>query len=108
MWENLKVLCIKMFWPLIIGYGLYILYQIYSYYNDMKLVVDKEFFKDLYITKFIGVGLIIALAVLFKLWGKTKVASLILGVPAIITITFTLLTILIWVFLAVVMIAFGK
>ena len=74
----------------------------------MKVVYDKAYFHNLYITKFIGVGLIIAVALIFKIWGKTRIASLILGIPAIITVTITLLTILIWVFLAVVMIAFGK
>lgn len=74
----------------------------------MKYVVDKEYFSNLYVAKFLIVGIIIAVALLCKLWGKTEIASLILGIPALITLIIALLTILVWVFLAIVMILFSK
>ena len=54
------------------------------------------------------VGAILGAAILFKIWGKTRIASLILGVPATITVVTTLIIVAVWLFLALAFILFGK
>lgn len=98
----------KMFWPIIGIYITYIISITYMHFNRMKFVVDKEYFINLYF-KNVGVAvLVMCLGLIFKLWGKNTVASLIISIPAAIATFLFLLTILIWVFLAVVMIVFSK
>jgi hypothetical protein len=108
MIEFLKNLLDKSFWPLIGCYGLYILYEIYSYFTGLKYVVNKEIYHQWLMEKMITVGLIIGLSLILKVLGKTQIASLVLGVPAIYKIVTFFLVILIWLFLAAAMIIFGK
>jgi len=98
----------KSFWPLMICYGAYLIYNVYSYYSGLNQIVNKEFYDNLYLEKLKTVGLIIGLSLIFKVLGKTQIASLVLGVPAIYKIVTFFLVILIWLFLAAAMILFGK
>lgn len=108
MIEFLKNLLDKSFWPLVGCYGVYILYQIYSYFAGMKHVINREIYGQWFMEKMITVGLILGCAIFFKIWGKTRIASLILGVPATITVVTTLIIIAVWLFLALAFILFGK
>lgn len=106
--EFLKNLAEKAFWPLLCCYGLYLIYWVYSYFSGLNPSVNREFYDNLYFGKLKTFGLIIGLSIIFKIWGKTGTAGLILGVPAVYkTVTF-LLVLLVWLFLAAVMILFGK
>jgi hypothetical protein len=98
----------KIFWPSI---GIYIVYLVsitYMHFQRLKFVVDKEYFITLYY-KNVGLAvLVMCLGLIFKLWGKNTLASLIISIPAAIATILFLITILAWVFLAVVMIVFSK
>jgi hypothetical protein len=98
----------KIFWPSI---GIYIVYLVsitYMHFQRLKFVVDKEYFITLYY-KNVGMAvLVMCLGLIFKLWGKNTLASLIISIPAAIATFLFLITILAWVFLAVVMIVFSK
>lgn len=108
MIEFLKNLLEKSFWPLIGCYSLYILYKIYSYFAGLKHVVNKEIYGHWFMEKIFTVGLILGVAFIFKFWGKTRIASLILGVPAIITVVTFIIITAVWLFLALAFILFGK
>jgi hypothetical protein len=98
----------RIFWPSI---GIYIVYLVsitYMHFQRLKFVVDKEYFITLYY-KNVGLAvLVMCLGLIFKLWGKNTLASLIISIPAAIATFLFLITILAWVFLAVVMIVFSK
>lgn len=108
MVEILKNILEKSFWPLVGCYSLYIFYKIYTYCTGLKYVVNKEIYDQFFIEKMLTIGLLLGLAFIFKLWHKTPIASLVLGVPALITIVTFLILVGVWLFLAVAFILFGK
>ncbi|MBK9256510.1 MAG: hypothetical protein IPM42_13565 [Saprospiraceae bacterium] len=108
MLEYIKNLLEKSFWPLMGCYVLYFIYQIYSYFYGVKYVVDKQFYNNWFMGKMVTVGLIVGVAMILKIWGKTRIASLILGVPAVITTGTFLIIMAVWLFLALAFILFGK
>jgi hypothetical protein len=108
MIEFLKNLLDKSFWTLIGCYGLYILYKIFSYFAGLKHAVNKEIYYQWFIENMMTVGAILGAAFLFKLCGKTRIASLILGFPATITMVTTIIIVTTWLFLALALILFGK
>lgn len=108
MIEFLKNLLEKSFWPLIGGYGFYVVNKIYSYYSGLKHVVNKEIYDSWFMEKMMAVSLILILAFVFKICGKTRIASLIVGAPALITIVSFLIVVAAWLFLALALILFGK
>lgn len=108
MIEFLKNLLERSFWPLAGCYVFYFIYQLYSYFYGVKYVVDKQFYDNWFIGKVITAGLIVGIASIFKIWGKTRIASLVLGVPATITVVTTLIIVAVWLFLAMAFILFGK
>ena len=89
-------------------YGLYFIYQIASYFYGVKYVVDKQIYDTWLMGKMLIVGLIVGLAMIFKMWGKTRIASLIMGVPTVIKIGTFLIILAVWLFLALAFILFGK
>lgn len=108
MIEFLKNMLEKSFWPLVGSYSLYIFYKIYSYFTGLKYVVNKEIYNQAFMEKMLTVGVILGAALIFKLWGKTRIASLVLGVPATITVVTALIIVGAWLFLAIALILFGK
>ncbi len=56
----------------------------------------------------IYVVVMVAAGAVFKIWGKTRIANLILGVPALIIIFEFLLMMGVWLFLALAFIIFVK
>jgi hypothetical protein len=108
MIEILKNFLEKSFWPLVGCYCLYILYKIYSYFTGLKYMVNKGLYDQWFLEKMLSVSLILGIAFILKLWGKTRIASLILGVPATITVVTTLIIVAVWLFLAIAFILFGK
>lgn len=98
----------KSFWPLMASYSLYVLYWLYSYYADLNPAVNRAFYNNLYFGKLKTVGLILGIAFIFKVCDKTGIASLVLGIPALFKIVSFILVLLVWLFLAAVMIVFGK
>jgi uncharacterized membrane protein len=108
MYQNITNLLEKAFWPLLCCYGLYLIYWVYTYFSGLNPVVNRAFYDNLYFGKLKTIGLILGASIFFKIWGKSGIAGLILGVPAVYkTVTF-LLVLLVWLFLAAVMILFGK
>jgi len=98
----------KIFWPLIVCYALYLVYQIYSYYEEKESFMDKVYFENMYRAKFSSIALILAAALIFKVTGKVRIASLILAVPAIITVGTFIIVMLVVAFLAILFILFGN
>lgn len=96
------------FWSLMACYGVYLIYCVNSYFTGLNQMVNKEFYDNLYLGKLKTVGLIIGVSIIFKVLGKTQIASLVLSVPAVYKIVTFLLVILVWLFLAAAMIIFGK
>lgn len=71
-------------------------------------MVNKEIYDQWFLEKILTVGLILGIAFILKLWGKTRIASLVLGIPALITIITFIIIVIVWLFLALVFILFGK
>ncbi|MGB4960910.1 MAG: hypothetical protein WBO36_15620 [Saprospiraceae bacterium] len=87
---------------------MYIIYQIYNYVHGLKYVVNKDIFDNMFIVKMIGVGIIAGLAIILKILGKERIASLVLGVPAAITVSIFIVSVLAFLLLAIVFILFGN
>lgn len=104
----IKSILDKIFWPLVCIYILYLLFKLYQYFSGMKYVVDKDFYNQFYVNQFLVVFVIMAFGLILKIWGQDKIASLTLAIPAGITFVMTLLTLLVWIFLAIVFILFGN
>lgn len=98
----------KMFYPLLIVYIAYLVYTAYSYYQGLSIPVSQPFYDRFYIKKMlIPLGLLVG-GFLFRLLKFPVIGSLVIAVPAVFFILKTLLVLLIWLFLAVVFIVFGK
>lgn len=98
----------KMFWPLVIIYLGYLLFKVYTYFAGKSHAVNQDIYQQFYTKSWLTLGLLLVLALLFKYWGKVRIATLILAVPAGITLGVIIASILVWVFLAAVFIIFGK
>ncbi|MBK7812775.1 MAG: hypothetical protein IPI50_16370 [Saprospiraceae bacterium] len=98
----------KIFWPLIVCYALYLVFEIYSYYDEKESFMDKVYFENMYQAKFLTLALILAAALIFKVTGKVRIASLILVIPAIITVGTFLIVMLVIAGLAILFILFGN
>jgi len=108
MIEILKNFLNKSFWPFLGCYVLYIIYNICSYFTGLKHVVNKEIYDHWFFLKMLLIGCILGAAFILKLWGKTRIASLVIGIPALITIITFIIIVTVWLFLALVFILFGK
>ncbi|HMY83495.1 MAG TPA: hypothetical protein PLC76_08780 [Saprospiraceae bacterium] len=108
MWEKLKNLSEILFRPLVIGYGLYFLYILYNCFKGNKYVEDKSILIQYLILKLLPALLILGVAFILKAKGNTKLAGLVLGVPALYVIVASLFFPVLWYVLSVVRIIFGK
>lgn len=104
----LKNVSNKIFWPLAGIYILYMVYKVYQYYSGIHLVVDKTIYNQWYLKQLYTTGGILLAGIALKISGQNHIATIALVVPAGITCIITLLTILIWLVLAVAFILFGK
>ena len=98
----------KLFYPFLIVYVAYLVYTVYSYFQGLSTPVSQPFYDRFFAKKMlIPLGLLVG-GLLFRFLKYPAIGSLVIAVPAVIFIVKTLLVLLIWLFLAVVFIVFGK
>ena len=96
------------FWPLVLCYGLYLIYAFFSYYEALKYIPGKAFLEGLFLRKLTIVAFIVLTAAALKLSGKTRLATFILGVPAAVVLGTLLIALAVVAFLAILFIFFGE
>jgi hypothetical protein len=98
----------KWLWIFWSGYGLYILYSVYSYFKGKSHVVNMDIYNTWFLKK-IGIALgILAISILLRYLGKVSLAKWVAGVPAVAIGGWMLLGILAWLFTWFVMWIGGK
>lgn len=98
----------RIFMPVVVTYILYLIFIGYTYYNGMQYPVNKSFYDQLYLKKILIPAGILTAGWIFRLMKFPALATLVMAVPAGIFLVKTLIILLVWVFLAVVFILFGK
>ena len=103
-----KISADKIFWILLIFYLIWIAFYISALVTSMKYAPTKAINDNYFVMKMMVPVSILSAGIILKFLGLPKFSNWILGIPALIAGSIFLLSILVWVFLAVVFILFGK
>ncbi len=98
----------RSFWPLFGAYVLILLYIVLSYFQEQRPVVNIDFYKQLCLKQLSVVGTIGGSALILKVLGKARTASLVLWIPATLAVGMLVITLGVCLFLAILFIFFGN
>lgn len=103
-----KISSEKLYWVLFVLYLAWIGFYISAFITSLKYSPPKSITENYFIIKIMVPIGILVIGILLKYFGFQKIANWVMGIPALVSGSVLLLSIMVWIFLAVVFILFGK